>query len=80
MGILIPHTLAFHFSTISCHGKNGKMILAHIKMFAALTLYRSVTATILTSVLNTQRFLDISAQVVRTGKEVTLYGKKENAD
>ena len=56
------------------------MILAHIKMLAALTLYRSFTATILISVLNTQRFLDISAQVVRTGKEVILYAKKENAD
>ena len=56
------------------------MILAHIKMFAALTLYSSFTATVLISVLNTQRFLYISAQAVRTGKEVILYGKKENAD
>ena len=56
------------------------MILAHIKMFATLTLYRSFAVAISTSVLNTQRFLDISAQVVRTGKEVILYGKKENAD
>ena len=56
------------------------MILAHIKMFATLTLYSSFTATVLISVLNTQRFLDISAQVVRTGKEVILYAKKENAD
>ena len=45
-----------------------------------LNIIYTGVSTILISVLNTQRFLDISAQVVRTGKEVILYAKKENAD
>ena len=48
------------------------MILAHIKMFAALTLYRSFTATILTSVLNTQRFLD-SSRIGNNLNQLTQY-------